>query len=361
MTEELKQVFDSAAEYVTTQLSFILLGLLLWGLCVAFRGKVAKFVSNLLKKSTVRWPAMSEGLSQSVISPLRVYLPVFGLYLFLVVMNPGSTLSWAADFSTKLIRISNIVLVTWIAMNLSPYLTSLLIKTSEEHHQTSAVAIKFTANVLKIIIVSLSLVIIISELGYNINGIITGLGIGGLTMSLAAKNTASNLFAGFEIVADKPFEIGDYIETPSCKGTVEDMTMRSTRIRTTGDLLVVIPNSTLMAEAITNYSKMGKRLVNESIGLTYDTSNETIEKIVTEIREMLSKHEAVDNERIAVSFSTFGDSSLNIEYLYFTIFTDKDEHMLIKQDVNLKIRAIVEKNGASFAFPSTSVYLENAN
>lgn len=361
MTEEVTLFITNMTTYVTKYIYFIALGLVLWILCFVFRKKVAKSVAALVKKVTSPWPAASEDLSRAVETPLQVYLPFLGFYLFLVVMDPSHSLTTVGQFATKLIRITNIVLVTWIAMNLAPYLTSLVIKTSEEHHQTSAVAIKFTANVLKVIIVCLSVVIIISELGYNINGIITGLGIGGLTISLAAKNAASNLFSGFEIVSDRPFEIGDYIETPSCKGTVEDMSMRSTRIRTTGDLLIVIPNATLMAEPITNYSQMGKRLVNESIGLTYDTSNETIRTIVKEIEEMLRAHKAVDNERIAVSFSSFGDSSLNIEYLYFTIFTDKDEHMKIKEDVNLKIREIVEKNGAEFAFPSTTVYVDKTD
>ncbi|MBQ8469582.1 MAG: mechanosensitive ion channel family protein, partial [Clostridia bacterium] len=186
-----------------------------------------------------------------------------------------------------------------------------------------------------------------------------GLGLSGLTLSLAAQNTASNLFSGFEIVSDKPFDVGDYIATASGEGFVEDITMRSTRIRTRDDLLVTVPNSVLMKEAITNYSRMelGKA-VRFTIGLTYDTSTEQLQKVCGDLRAFLEADEDVDNSIISVTFKEFGEFSQDIEILYFTKTTDKYENLKVRERINYEVRRIVEEAGAAFAFPTTTVHVE---
>ena len=217
------------------------------------------------------------------------------------------------------------------------------------------------AVILRIVIVSLLAVILISEMGYNINGIIAGLGLSGLTLSLAAQNTASNLFSGFEIITDKPFDVGDYIATASAEGFVEDITMRSTRVRTRDDLVVTIPNATLMKEAITNYSRtqLGKA-VTFTLSLTYDTTTEQLQRICGDIRKYLEDSDDVDNSIISVTFKDFGDSSQDLEVTYFTVTTDKYENLKVREDVNFAIRRIVEEAGASFAFPTTTVHVEKS-
>ena len=336
----------------------IILGFLLFLACLLLRNKVAGSLGKLAGKLLKKWPTYSAAVQHALKEPFAAYLPFLGAYLGCLIVQPGTGIM---TFVSKVIRIAGIILVTWVLMNLTPVFSSATIKINEQNRRSSAMAIKFVSNVLKVIIVALGVAVVISELGYNINGIITGLGIGGLTLSLAAQNTASNLLAGFEIVADKPFDVGDYIETASAEGTVEDMTMRSTRIRTITDTLVVVPNSILMNEAVTNHSRMGRRYENTTIGLTYDTSNQVMEAIIKDIQDMLYHHEDVDNQRIVVCFKEFNDSSLDINIIYFTTTTDRDEFFKIREDVNFKIREIVERNGADFAFPSTSVYLENQN
>lgn len=333
----------------------ILIGLFIFLLFSFLRKKIAAWLSELVHRLLHKWPRVAEDIAESVVKPIQAWLPFFGLYLAFLLIQPGDSFM---SFMAKVIRIANIILVTWILMNLTPLLSSLFIKYNEENPNSSTMAIKFMANVLKVIIIFLAVAVTISELGYNVNGIITGLGIGGLTLSLAAQNTASNLFAGMEIVADKPFDVGDYIKCSSAEGFVEDMTMRSTRIRTISDMQVIVPNSQLMNESVTNYSRMGRRYENITLGLTYDTPNEVMKQVIKEIQDMLYVHEEVDNTRIVVCFSGFSDSSLDINIIYFTTTTDQDKFFQVREDVNFQIRSIVEKNGASFAFPSTSVYVE---
>ena len=226
----------------------------------------------------------------------------------------------------------------------------------ETNRRTNAVAVRFVANMLKIIIISISVVVIIGELGYNIGGLITGIGLGGLTFSLAAQNTAANLFAGFSIVSDKPFDVGDYIITPSGEGKVEDITMRSTRIRTLADTVVVLPNSKLVDEPITNCSRLNRRFVDETIGLTFDTDAGKLRNCIEDIKAMLESHEEVSKDRIVVAFAGFSDSSQDIRIIYSVDTTSLDHSLVVREDINFKIKEIVERNGASFAFPSVTVY-----
>ena len=139
---------------------------------------------------------------------------------------------------------------------------------------------------------------------------------------------------------------------------MEDISFRSTSIRTFTNALILVPNSKLANEPITNWSKMYKRRVQTTIGLTYSTPKETLEKVGGEVRTMLEAHPAVHKDSIVVSFSEFSASSLDIFIQYFTTSTALDAHMQAKQDINLKIMDIVQDNGANFAFPSTSLYIE---
>ena len=132
-------------------------------------------------------------------------------------------------------------------------------------------AIKFISNILKIVVISFAVLMIASELGYNVNGFITGLGVGGLAISLAAKDAVSNLISGFVIVFEKPFIVGEFIQTASIQGFVEEVTMRSTKIRTLEDSVVTVPNSKLTDDAIINISRTEKRLISLEFGVEYST------------------------------------------------------------------------------------------
>ncbi|MBQ9066059.1 MAG: mechanosensitive ion channel family protein [Clostridia bacterium] len=335
--------------------SDVIFALLFAVICISLARPVANWLTRLFAKLFRRWPTVENGINTSLRDPLRAFIvmgAIVGAFK-ITGMTPGFE-----TFLDKTFRIANICFVTWALMNFAPTLTKLTIKINERNKTSSEMAIRYIANIFKLVIVLVAVCIIISELGYNINGIITGLGLGGLTLSLAAKNTASNLFAGFEIVSDRPFDVGDKIRTPSCEGTVEDMTMRSTRIRTSDDLLIIVPNAKLMEEPITNVSAMGKRFVKTVIGVVYDTPSRTVDKIIRDITKLLEEDDRVDNGRISVAFLGFGDSSLDIQIIYFTKTTDYDEYLKVNEELNYKIRGIVEENGSDFAYPTSTLYVE---
>ncbi len=347
---------QTAGEVISNNIVNIVIGLLVIVLFLLFRRWLSKNIATIFGKIFQKRPVVGAGVRTSIQDPLKAFFTVFGFYLGFAIMGPSVTVMATL---TKLFRIAIIVLITWALANFTPFATSMVIKMEgKSNKKANAVAIKFIANIAKVVIIALSVVVIISELGYNITGLITGLGLGGLTFSLAAQSTAANLFAGFSIVSDKPFDVGDYIITPSVEGIVEDITMRSTRIRTIADTVIVMPNSKLVDEPITNCSRMGKRYADFKIGLTYDTSAETIQKCVSEIEQMLIEDEGIDNERIVVAFDGFSDSSQDIRVIFFTKATAFDPALKARETIYYKIKEIVESNGASFAFPSTSVYME---
>ena len=217
----------------------------------------------------------------------------------------------------------------------------------------------FIAKTIRLIIVALAITIIAEKWGYNIQGFVTGLGLGGLAFALAAKDAASNLIAGIFIILDKPFTIGDWITSDTLEGSIEEISFRTTKIRTVDHALIIVPNSKLTNEAVTNFSRRGKRRVKLSLELTYRTSRDKLEICVDKIRELLENHSQVSKEGILVRFDKFNSSSLDILICFFTETPDFDEYFKIKENVNFNIMDILQQEGVSMAFPSTSVYLES--
>ena len=212
---------------------------------------------------------------------------------------------------------------------------------------------------IKISVCIIGFLLIIQSWGINIGALITGLGIGGVAVALAAKDTVANFFGSLMILLDTPFKIGDWIETSKLEGVVEDIGFRSTKVRTFAQALVSVPNSQLANDVIINWSKMGKRRISYKIGLKYDTPSEKLKECLLKIRNMLINHPEIHKETIFVYFNEFADSSLNIFLYFFTISTNWKKYLEVREDVNLKIKEIVESCGVEFAFPSTSLYIEN--
>lgn len=217
----------------------------------------------------------------------------------------------------------------------------------------------FMTKTLRILVIALGVMAILQEWGINVSAFVASLGLGGLAFALAAKDTVSNLFGSLVIFSDRPFQVGDWVETPDVDGTIEEIGIRSTKIRNHAQALVSVPNAVMANTTITNWSRMGKRRIRMRIGLTYTTSIEQMQAIVTEIKEMLQNHPDIHQELILVNFDEFEASALSILLNFFTNSVITAEYLHVRQDVNFKIMHIVAKNGAQFAFPSQSLYVES--
>jgi len=217
----------------------------------------------------------------------------------------------------------------------------------------------FMLTILKILISGVGLGAMLQVWGINVTALVASLGIGGLAFALAAKDTASNLFGSFSLLADKSIRIGEWIKVNGVEGTVEDIGMRTTKIRSFGKSLITVPNQIVANNPIENFSRRGVRRIKMRIGLTYSTSSEQMIKIVEEIKYMLHNHEHISQkETLLVNFESFGDSALNIFIYTFTSTANWAKYLNIREDVHVKIMQIVEDNHSSFAFPSQSIYIE---
>lgn len=289
--------------------------------------------------------------------PLGFLFIILGLYLASIYLPLQDR---ASQLLLEMWRIALIVLIAWGLYNFADHFSKIVDEVENKLQlNVDEILVPFFSKIIKVIIIILAFVLIVSELGYDINGFIAGLGLGGLAIALAAQNTASNIFGGIVIIADKPFSIGDWIETPSVEGTVEDINFRSTTVRTFADAVVTVPNNTLANEPVTNWTRMGRRRISFNLGLAYTTPRQKIESCAKKIKAMLEKHAGIHQQTIFVKFDSFNDSSLDLFLYYFTKTTNWAEFLEVKEDTNYKIMEILEEEGVSVAFPSRSIYMEN--
>jgi MscS family membrane protein len=224
--------------------------------------------------------------------------------------------------------------------------------------KTSRELVSFIIKSLRGLIIVLGSVAILQEWGINVTGFIASLGLGGLAFALAAKDTAANIFGGIAILTDNIFKIGEWVKIGSAEGIVEDIGIRTTKIRAFDKRLIIVPNSVIANSNVENFSRRDRRRVVMRIGLTYSTTKEQMEQILGRLREYLLSHPMVHNDPLLVYFDQFEDSSLSIFCYFFIATADWEEYLKIREEINLAIKGIVEEAGAEFAFPSQSLYLE---
>tara|TARA_B100000575_G_scaffold292020_1_gene299368 strand:- start:1033 stop:2133 length:1101 start_codon:yes stop_codon:yes gene_type:complete len=218
--------------------------------------------------------------------------------------------------------------------------------------------VPFAIEIGKVLVIIFGLLIILGNIfGIDITALAAGLGIGGVAVALASKESLENLLGSFTIFFDKPFTVGDIITIGGITGFVEKVGFRSTRIRTFDKSLVTVPNKNLINSELDNLSLKPVRKVKTNIGLTYNTSVDQIKNIVVDIQKLVDDHPNTNQDGV-VRFLEFGASSLDVMVLYFVNSPDWKLLVDTQQDINYKIIEIVKKHKSDFAYPSTSVYLE---
>ena len=225
----------------------------------------------------------------------------------------------------------------------------------EENNKNS----EFLAKIAKAIIYTVAVFLIIQELGFDLGGLITGLGLGGVILTLAAQDTAKNLFGGVVIFLDKPFKVGDYIEAGTHVGTVEDITFRSTAIRTLDDSLLHIPNSEMSSVAITNWAEINRRRYRTNLLITLETPLDKIAKIKQEIINMLSEQEEITTDTIMVNFENILDNGNQLVVIAYTDVIQYAEYLKLKETLNYQIMQILENNGVQLAYNTQTVYIKS--
>ncbi|MBD3176308.1 MAG: mechanosensitive ion channel [Armatimonadia bacterium] len=207
------------------------------------------------------------------------------------------------------------------------------------------------------IIVIFAIILGAQKAGLNVTALLGGLGVGGLAVALAGQETIANIFGAAMIFVDRPFKVGDWILVGDVEGTVEEIGLRSTRIRTFGKTLITMPNAELANKTIDNFSQMPVRRVKMYLGLSYETSAADMDAAMRAFNEILETHPEVWQDFKLVAFTDFGGSSLDVMIYYFTHTTVWAEYLRIRGEVNMMFMEAIDRLGLEIAFPTSTLYM----
>lgn len=284
--------------------------------------------------------------------PVTAFFPVLGIYLALLALPMEE--AWEAHVQ-QLFQGATMLLVFWALVKVSDVLTDLLMGLTRSGLSGFAPLVKKSLRVFLIIV---GAVMVVDNLGYDIGGVLATLGIGGAALAFASKDTIANFYGSIALALDRPFQVGDWIQVGNeVDGDVEEIGLRSTKVRTWPKTVISIPNSVLANAVINNWSRMPKRRVRQVVGVTYGTSPETMNLLVDDIRQLLREDEGVQQDFILVNWTDFGASSLDILVYYFTTTTAWLEHMDVRQRINTKIAQAIARRGSSVALPTQTLHL----
>lgn len=197
--------------------------------------------------------------------------------------------------------------------------------------------------------------------GFNLTTVLAGLGIGGIAIAFAAQKTLENLFGGISVLADEVIRVGDYCRFGDRTGTVEDISLRSTRVRTDARTELSIPNGTLATMSIENFARRDKILFNPVLAIRYDTTADQLRYLLAELRRMLYGHPKLESNDASIRFANFDNSAFRLEVSVYVLTPDANQFAAIREDVLFRIMDIVAQSGSSFAYPSQTLYLSRAS
>jgi MscS family membrane protein len=207
------------------------------------------------------------------------------------------------------------------------------------------------------LVVIVAILATLGILGFNLTTVLAGLGIGGIAIAFAAQKTLENLFGGISVLADEVIRVGDYCRFGDRTGTVEDISLRSTRVRTDARTELSIPNGSLATMNIENFTRRDKIQFNPVLAIRCETTADQLRYLLAEVRRMLYEHPKVGSDSANIRFAGFDSSSLRIEVTAYVLTRDSNEFVAVREDLLLRIMDIVEKSGSGFAFPSQTLYL----
>ncbi len=328
-------------------LLFFLLFILFYYLIIFSKSKLLKKISNIAKKTDTK---LDDVIIDNLMKIKNLEIIFVSLYISLKTLpylNPkietASTIIFLSVLIYRTIKIANDL----IALSFE--------RLTEE--QTYTKSLEIIKTIIKILLWIIGSLFILHNAGFNVVSILAGIGIGGVAIALASQTILKDIFNFFVIILDKPFTIGDFILIPSINlsGTVEDIGLKTTKIRTLQGEISVITNSKITEEIIHNFSKMKERRVLIKIGVVYQTTIEKLKEINRILEEAVKKQKYVRFER--ANFVKFSDYSLDFELVYYVLSPDYLQYININEMILIDIAENFKKHSIEFAYPSQIIYL----
>lgn len=355
-----KHIPDSMKSSVMGMAIWKYVGLLLFIILALIAYKIVSwvigyFLIKILKKVLNNSPVIDKYIDP-ISHPISFLIVISFLSTFLPFLEiPIIFNVWVANIVKALFPIT-ITLIVYRSSDLIADFYSVLASRTETTVDDQLIPL--VKKVIKIIIVILGLLYVLSELGVEITPLLAGASVGGLALALAAQDTLKNFFGSITIYTDSPFEIGDWIVFDGGEGVVEEIRVRSTRIRTFHNSVISVPNGILADLKIDNMGRRRFRRFRTQIGLTYDTPPDLIDAYVTGLRAIVKEHPKTKNDPYEISLNDFGPSSLNIlVYIFFEV-ENWSQELKARQEFMLEAIRLAKELNVRFAFPTTTLHIE---
>lgn len=298
---------------------------------------------------------IDDQLFESTLPPLRLASAV--MIFWLGTLPLGLSVP-ARDFLGATERALVLVAFTWLVIRMVNLISEVIAQRLRARGQEGAVPLVDPGRkTVKFVVYLVTFVAILDNFGFNVTALVAGLGVGGIAVALAAQKTLENLFGGVMLYADRPIRVGDFCRFAGQVGTVEDIGMRSTRIRTLDRTIITVPNAEFSNLHLENFAERDRIRLFAVLGLRYETTPEQLRHVLVEIRKLLYAHPKISNDPARIRFIGFGAYSLDLEIFAYATTSDWAEFLGIREDVFLRIMDLVEASGTGFAFPSQTLYL----
>jgi MscS family membrane protein len=349
------QIFDTVFGE-NTVMDYSIAILILLGFIVG--GGIIQFiVLRGIKKLTARTKTkIDDSIHLFLKHTVLFSLVVLGI---VVAMEP---LTMPEGVKTFINHVAQIVVIIKVTHALTVFLSDILEQSLSPFLQLktglNTSLIRLLSRLIKIALWIIAITLIMNIFNYDITAIITGLGIGGLAIALAAQDTLGNFFSSVSIIMDKPFKIGQVVSFDGHEGQIADVGMRTTRIKSFFDTEIIVPNSVLAKTIVENVSRRRHRRSDMNLALVYDTPNKKIKEAMKIINDILKKDKEITNDYI-IAFDEYMDSSLNLKIIWYAKDpSDYAKYLKLKTKVNLAIKEGFEKAEVEFAYPTQTIHLQ---
>lgn len=320
------------------------------------RHVVANIIFGCLKKLSSRTQTtLDDKLFPPLASPVAALITIIGIFAALKVLQlppeTDSVLGFASNVAFSLV-------IFWGLLHAFNVVLDHLHEVAVQKQLGVSPFMPWIKKTLWVIFMIFGVLMIAQNLGADVKTFLAGLGIGGLAFALAAQDALANILGSVVVALDQPYKIGEMVKIGSETGTVEDIGLRSTKIRKLDCSLLVIPNKSVASDNITNLSRFNGRRVEQVLGLTYSTTAAQMEELVVEFRRLLLAEEDIDPTSVGVYFRDFNSSSLDIWIVYVIKDADFHQGLALRQKLNLTFMRTLEARNLSMAFPTRTLSLD---
>jgi small-conductance mechanosensitive channel len=350
LTELIQQILNinaGTAEILASIITFAIVAIVGWGAYLVFN----RYFSKWAQKTET---TLDDDILAAVKVIIIIMIVVFGIEY---ALQPLSFLQPYNGTLTVVFTVLEVFLgafaVTRVSNIVADWYTSrtALVAGKNSHH-----LLFILKKIIQIVVYIAAFLLLLYIFKVDLTGAVVGLGVGGIAIAFALQNTLSDFFSAFSIYFDRPFEIGDFIVVGDYSGTVNNIGIKSTRLKLLQGEELIISNKELTSSSVRNFRKLEKRRVTFTIGVTYDTTVEKLRKIPVIIKDIFEKVDATNLDR--VNFTEFGDFSLKFLVIYYVNSSDWGKYLDTQEYINFAIKEAFEQEGIEMAFPTNTTYIK---